>query len=363
MFKFLLLPLSFIYGSIIAIRNKLFDYGILKTHEFRIPIISIGNITVGGTGKTPHVEFLVDLLKEQFKIAVLSRGYKRKSKGFVLADENATCGKIGDEPKQIKKKFPAVNVAVMADRVKGINKLCNLFPDLEILLLDDAFQHRHVKPGLSILLINYNMPLGEDHLLPYGNLRENPIQRKRANIIIVTKTPKNLKPIDQRIIYKKLNIYPYQNLYFTTIEYGALKPVFNTKQGNIKLTESSPKQFEHIIIVSGIANTQLLTEYLKEFAEKTSHLKYPDHYNFKAKDLKKITDTYTNSNSKNKIIITTEKDAMRLCELRLENKDLINHLYYLPMKVKFLHDEKENFSNLIVDYVKKNKRNFRLYKK
>lgn len=209
----LLMPVSWVYGLAIWVRNNLFDMGILRTQTFKMPIISIGNITVGGTGKTPHTEYLIQLLKPNHKVAVLSRGYKRLTSGFVEAAENSEATEIGDEPRQIKQKFPDVHVVVDANRVHGIQLLMDLYPDLDAILLDDAFQHRYVQAGLSILLVDYNRPIDEDFLLPAGNLRESEYARFRAHIIIVTKCPKVIKPIEQRIVQKKLNIRPYQSLF------------------------------------------------------------------------------------------------------------------------------------------------------
>ena len=207
-------PLSLIYGIVVWIRNVMFDINILKSKEFTIPVISVGNITVGGTGKTPHVEYLIRLLKDEFKIATLSRGYKRKSFGFVLANESSTVIEIGDEPRQIKQKFPEIAVAVDSNRVKGINKLLQSEKNLNAIILDDAFQHRYVSPGLSILLVDYNNPLKDDYLLPFGRLREQAGERQRADIIIVTKCPSKIKPIDQRLLEKDLKMFAYQKLFF-----------------------------------------------------------------------------------------------------------------------------------------------------
>lgn len=360
MFRLLLYPIAIIYGIIIYIRNKMFDFGVLSTYEFDIPVISVGNITVGGTGKTPHIEYLVGLLHGNFKIATLSRGYKRKTRGFLLANENSKCADIGDEPKQIKHKFSSIAVAVMADRVKGINTLCDKFPTLEVVLLDDAFQHRYVKPGLSILLLDYNRPVNEDHYLPYGRLRESMYQMKRANIVIVTKTPEDLKPIEKRIIYKNLKLFPYQNLYFTTIEYGKLTSVLSNEKETIPISEGT-KQFDSVLLVTGIANASLLKEYVSERTEKLVHLNYADHHKYTAKEIKKISEVYMKMQGERKIVITTEKDAMRLIENKIEEK-LAKRLYYLPMKIKFVHNDADEFNKQIIGYVKKNKRHIKVPK-
>ncbi|MGM0504272.1 MAG: tetraacyldisaccharide 4'-kinase, partial [Bacteroidota bacterium] len=203
----ILLPLSLLYGLIIYLRNRFYDYGFFKSTSFTIPIISIGNITVGGTGKTPHVEYLADLLKSEFSVATLSRGYKRKTKGFILAGDQSTAKEIGDEPRQIKQKFPNIEVAVDSKRVRGIQKLIDSNKDLDVVLLDDAFQHRKVQTNLSILLVDYNRPIDKDFMLPLGNLREQAFEKKRASIIIITKAPKDIKPIERRVLFNELHPY------------------------------------------------------------------------------------------------------------------------------------------------------------
>ncbi|MDO4802473.1 MAG: tetraacyldisaccharide 4'-kinase, partial [Prevotellaceae bacterium] len=217
------LPLSWGYGLAVFLRNELFDLGILKSQEFDIPIIGVGNITVGGTGKTPCVEYLIRLLKDDCKVAVLSRGYKRKTKGYVLANDNTPATDIGDEAFQIKQKFPEVIVAVDEKRVDGIKHLLQLNPKPDVVILDDCYQHRYVKPGINILLMDYNNMPDKDKLLPAGRLREPVSSRIRADIIIVTKCPADLKPIDFRVLTKEVGVYPYQRVYFSSIQYQALR--------------------------------------------------------------------------------------------------------------------------------------------
>lgn len=355
MLKILLLPLSLLYGIITEIRNFLYDVGILKTTEFDIPVVSVGNITVGGTGKTPHIEYLIDLISKKLVVATLSRGYKRKTSGFIIADENSTCSDIGDEPRQIKRKFPHIIVSVMANRVKGIKKLCNKFKELQVVLLDDAYQHRRVKAGISILLLDYNRPIHEDHLLPYGRLRECTYQKKRANIVIVTKIPADFKPIDRRILEKNLNLYPYQKLYFTTITYKNLNPVFesaSTKTNKIVETNS----FDDILLITGIANPQTIKDYLMPKCLRMHHLNFDDHHTFTKKDVSSITEMFNGLTSGNKIIITTEKDSVRLMEADLD-PIVKQHLFYLPIEITFIHKDKEEFNKQIMNYVTSNKRN------
>lgn len=231
-----LLPISWLYGFVVCIRNRLFKWGILKSEEFDIPVICIGNITVGGTGKTPHTEYLVKLLKDKYRIAVLSRGYGRKTKGFILAGSDSTSRQIGDEPLQIKQKFPEVLVAVDAKRTRGIHNLMALEDPPEVILLDDAFQHRYVKPSYSIVLTNYNRPAYLDKLLPAGRLRESFGHIYKASMIVVTKCPDDLKPIDYRLITHEINPYPYQSLFFTRFTYKQLVPVFADKEKKTSFT-------------------------------------------------------------------------------------------------------------------------------
>ncbi|MFC2152823.1 tetraacyldisaccharide 4'-kinase, partial [Bacteroidota bacterium] len=304
-----LFPLSLLYGLVVNIRNRLYDYRIFKSNQLNIPLITVGNITVGGTGKTPHIEYLVDLLKSDFKVATLSRGYKRKTKGFMLATKESTDREIGDEPKQIKQKFPEIEVAVDANRTNGINNLTKLNKELDVILLDDAYQHRKVTANLSILLIDYSRPIDKDFILPFGDLREQAFEKKRANIIIITKSPKDLKPIDRRIIFNELKPYPFQHVFFTTFDYDDLQYVFKSVDNNSIEIQENPE----VLLVTGIANPKLLREYIAEnISKKIQVLEYSDHFDFKEPDFKKIEQRFKSIDSSNKIIITTEKDAMRL---------------------------------------------------
>ncbi len=351
-----LLPLSLIYGFIIYIRNRLYDYGFFKSTQFNIPVLSIGNITVGGTGKTPHVEYLADLLKSEFKVATLSRGYKRKTKGFILADNQSTAKEIGDEPRQIKQKFPDIEVAVDTKRVRGIQMLLQKNKELDVILLDDAFQHRQVQTNLSILLVDYARPIDKDFMLPLGNLREQAFEKKRASIIIITKAPQNIKPIERRIIFNELRPYPFQDVYFTTFDYGNLTPVFNNTSS--KISDVEP----HVLIVTGIANPKLLENHIKEnISKKISKIQFPDHYDFKNSDLKIIEQKFNTIGSSNKIIITTEKDAMRLHKFTNIADNLKNSFFYIPINVRFLNNKTDNFNQQIIDYVRNNKKHSFLY--
>jgi tetraacyldisaccharide 4'-kinase len=356
--RLLLFPLSLLYGFGVSVRYALFSTNILREKEFNIPIISVGNITVGGTGKTPHIEYLVSILKNDFGVATLSRGYKRKSKGFKIAGENPNVSEIGDEPKQIKQKFTDITVSVCAKRVEGINRLLENDKDnkLHVILLDDAFQHRYVKPGLSILLIDYNRPITKDFLLPMGNLREKPHQMRRANIIIVTKTPITLKPIERRIMEKELNIFPYQTMYFTSLKYGNPVSVFKQKNHYLLLDDSFS-----VLLFTGISTPLPLVEYLEKQCGEISHIAFSDHHNFRLKDLMKIKNEFASIGNENKVIITTEKDAMRLQDLKFKEVIADLPMFFIPVEIDFILKDKEQFNKQILNYVRTNKRNSKLH--
>jgi len=352
MWRLLFYPFSMIYGFIVYIRNLMFDIGILPSRQFNLPVISVGNITVGGTGKTPHVEYLVRLLKAENKIAVLSRGYKRKTKGFVLATNHSSTDEIGDEPAQMKNKYPDIEVAVCEKRVTGINQLIK--QKMELIILDDAFQHRYVKPGLSILLVDFNQRIDKDHLMPAGKLREPISGSRRADIIIITKTPDNLKPIDRRLILEQIRPTPYQNLYFTGIDYGSFQALLNEKN---KFPDDfySNHELYTILLVTGIAFPNPLIEYLQNFTKDIRHLKFLDHQAYGEFKLNKIFKEYQSIENERKIIITTEKDAIKMKEINISDSNN-TEIFYIPIVIHFIEKEKE-FNQQIIDYVRKNKRN------
>jgi tetraacyldisaccharide 4'-kinase len=359
MLKMLLYPFMVIYRVLVLIRNLMFDLKIKKEHEFDIPIISVGNITVGGTGKTPHAEYILALLKKKFHVAYLSRGYKRKSRGYILSDAQSTLKDIGDEPLQIKLKFPELPVAVCEKRVKGIHRLMKE-PGLNIdaIVLDDAFQHRSVKPNINILLVDYNNPISEDSMLPMGRLREPETAKYRANVIIYTKCPSSLPPIEQRIIKKNLNIRPYQDLYFTTIVYGEITPVVK----GLKLFENDLSKYT-ILLVTGIANPQPLVDHITPKVGHIEHRKYSDHYNYTEKDLYEVYNQFSKIEANDKLILTTEKDMVRFISAQKKPDHLLENLYYIPIEIQFLDKSQELFNKKILNYVTENKSNSRLHKK
>ncbi len=347
--RLILYPLSFLYGILMMLRNFFFDLRILPVEHFSIPLISVGNLSFGGTGKTPHIEYLIRLLSPGFVIGELSRGYGRKSKGFIIVSRRSQAKFIGDEPLQLAKKFDGIKVAVDGNRKRGIQQLIQKYPDLDLILLDDAFQHRYIKPGLSILLTDYHHLFTEDYLLPSGTLREFPYGARRADIIIVTKTPKIFSPITRRRILEDINPGTHQKLLFSYLKYSDPLPVFESQQ-NIY-----PEKVKDILLITGIANNDLLCEYLQRRCSELVVMKFPDHYLFKEQDIKIIVKRFNDFLSKKKVILTTEKDVMRLKtpEFSTFLKNL--PLFYLPVEIEFHGDDKEIFNNYILNYVGQNK--------
>ncbi|MEE9350610.1 MAG: tetraacyldisaccharide 4'-kinase [Flavobacteriaceae bacterium] len=343
----ILKPIAILYGEVVKVRNTMYDKGVLSSTKFDTPTIVVGNLSVGGTGKSPQIEYLVRLLKEDYKIAILSRGYKRTSKGFHIADANSTVAQIGDEPMQFFKKFKNIIVAVDADRVHGVTQLKKIALPPDVILLDDAYQHRKIQGGFNILLTPHDNLYVDDTMLPAGDLRENVAGAKRADVIIVTKCPNELTDDKQFEITKKLAIDLTQTAYFTKIAYD--ENVYNSTT-KIQLTDL--KDYE-IILVTGIAKTKPLTEFLTSQKIKFEHLKYSDHYNFSEKDLKDIKKSFSKLKSNKKIILTTEKDYVRT----FEND---NEVFYLPIKTQFLIPngmEEKSFKTKIQRYVEQSTRN------
>ena len=357
-----LLPFSWLYGLAVIIRNELFELNILKTRRFDIPVISVGNITVGGAGKTPHVEYLIRLLKDKMKVAVLSRGYKRKSRGYVLAGNNTPMREIGDEPYQMKIKFPNIRVAVDKKRCEGIDRLTTdeETKDTDVILLDDAFQHRYVQPGINILLVDYHRLIIYDKLLPAGRLREPLSGKHRADIVIITKCPDTLNPIDYRVLSKAMELYPFQQLYFTKLEYCPLEPIFH-KGLSIPLTEIRGK---NVLLLTGIASPRQLETDINAYTGNNAltMLSFPDHHSFTQKDIRRINEAFAGMEAP-RMIITTEKDQARLMDIETLSDDVKDNIYALPIKVRFMLDKEETFNKKIISYVRKNSRNSILVKR
>lgn len=332
----LLTPASWLYGAVTGMRNWMFDSNFLKSVEYDIPIIGVGNLTVGGSGKTPHVEYIVSHLSLDYKVAVLSRGYKRKTKGFVLANSKSTPSTIGDEPYQIYQKFNGrVKVAVCESRKKGIEELLRLFPDLNVIVLDDSFQHRWVKPKVSILLTDYSKPFYKDKILPLGRLRESWRQVNRADMVIVTKCPEDLQPISFRITSKDLDLMKFQKLFFSRYDYGQLMPVFaDDALYDVSLLDLNSS--DAVMLLTGIAHPRYFVRYFRRYPFKVKVDHYPDHHDFTKKDIKDMEQKFKQMPGKRKIIITTEKDAVRLMHNPYFPKDLKPFVFYLPINVRML---------------------------
>lgn len=328
-----LFPFALIYGLITVLRNRLFDWGWLRATSFQLPVIVVGNLSVGGTGKTPQVEFLIRLLADSYKIATLSRGYKRQTKGFVLADSHDNALSLGDEPFQYHQKFPTIQVAVDANRTNGIQQLLVQKNKPNVILLDDAYQHRKVKAGLYILLTAYNDLYADDFMLPVGNLRELRKGANRAKIIVVTKCPEDLSFEEKNKIKTKLALAPNQALFFSAIAYDSY--VYST---NNSLALEAIKNQEKVLL-AGIAKPKPFFDFLKNDSDLC--VTYPDHHHFSEKDLEEIK-----AKAAGKIIITTEKDYVRLKDSSIQNQ-----LYYLPIKSKLLGNE-SLFEKLILDFIK-----------
>ena len=353
-----LLPLSWFYGLGVGLRNMLFEMGALKSKKYDVPIISVGNITVGGTGKTPHVEYLIELLKDHMNVAVLSRGYKRKSRGFVLADKDTPMTQIGDEPFQMKQKYPDIIVAVDGNRRRGIERLIEgeAGKKADIILLDDAFQHRYVKPGINILLVDYHRLVIYDELLPAGRLREPVKSKDRADIVIITKCPKDLNPMEYRVITKAMKLYPYQQLYFSTHEYDTPRLVFPEMANGEEIKSLDELRDKSVLLLTGIASPQQMEHDLAPYTSQLTPLTFGDHYAFKKKDVERINELFA-SLSGQKLIITTEKDATRLLTTEGLSDEVKKHLYVLPIHISMMQNQTDDFNNNIFKYVRKNSRN------
>lgn len=341
----LLYPLSLAYGLGSAFRNWLYNRQYFRSVRFDFPVISIGNLTAGGTGKTPHTEYLIFLLQYVYKVATLSRGYGRKSHGFLIATPQSTANDIGDEPRQFKAKFPDTIVAVGEDRVLAIPRILQEQPDVDVILLDDAFQHRSVRPGLSVLLTEYNNLFTRDNLLPLGWLREAKNNYHRADIIVVTKCPADLSEEERRKITEEIKPYPYQKIYFSNLKYGALYS-FTEYAQPIEL-----KGTETILLVCGIAKPEALMSYLQKKTKQVYLREFSDHHRFDNFDLDSIRQTYHNLGDTDKLIVITEKDAARLEPFRhwfLQNKIRI---FVQPVAVNFLANDGEKFNADILQFM------------
>lgn len=348
--KILLYPFALLYHLVVFIRNLMYDWGLFTSVSFDVPTICVGNLNLGGSGKTPTIEYLIRLLHSKHRIAVLSRGYKRKTKGFLLANPQSTCADIGDEPMQYVKNHSNILVAVDEKRVRGIRQLIAgpIPPDL--ILLDDAFQHRKLKAGLNILLTDYHGLYTKDYLIPAGRLRDSKNSAKRADIIIVTKTPIVLSPFVEKELMEELKPAAHQTVYFSFIKYGKLIPFGNHHN-------AAPHHVSSIFLVTGIANPYPLFEYLNSKCNELFHKEFPDHHEFSEKDILTLQKSFLDTIGKNKIIVTTMKDAARLADSPYFSHLKNLPLYIQPMEIGFHASKYKSFDEYILDYVRENKSN------
>jgi len=351
-YRIIFLPIALVYGIVIRFRHFLFNVGILKSQTYNYPIIGVGNLVMGGSGKTPHIEDLVRLLSDEFKVTILSRGYGRKSKGYLKANQYSKYEDIGDEPMQYFRKFKKnLVVAVDGNRRRGIKFLMEDKDKHDLILMDDSYQHRFVKPGLSILLTDIQKLYKHDYLFPVGSLRDIRSAAKRADIVIVTKTHKVLSPITRRNVKSSLNLKPHQKLYFSYIKYGNFKPLFDNDKVQI------PRRLNTILLFTGIANPYPLQEYLRLKCSEFIAMDFPDHHQYTKADILSIIAKYDSFFTKNKIIVTTEKDAMRLTNSPYISKLKNMPVFYIPIEVMIHKEDRESYKNQIVEYVRANKLN------
>ena len=341
--RYLLIPFSLIYGSIIASRNLLFDYGIFKSQSYRMPIICVGNLSLGGTGKTPHTQYIVNLLKKNYKVAILSRGYGRKTSSLQYVETTSSSSQVGDEPLQLKRNNPNCIVVTEKNRNKGVKQILIDFPKTDVILLDDGYQHRWIKAGLNILISSYTSPYYNDYLMPFGRLREYKKGAERANAIIFSKTPNNINATEKASMTKKLQLTAHQKSYFSHINYCDWKCI---RTNRVFIS----KEKQSIILVSGIANCNPLIEHLTLEGHTVNHIKFTDHHNYNKKDITNILSKYNKDNRTKKLILTTEKDATKLRSF--EDEFGSADVYYIPIEIDF--EEKERFEKQLLNYVTKN---------
>ena len=349
--KILFFPFAVIYGIITSLRNLLYDWKFLKSKSVDVHTICVGNLAVGGTGKTPHVEYLINLLQNDFKIAILSRGYKRKTSGFIQATEASTAFDIGDEPLQYKTKNPQLEVCVDANRVNGIKKILEFPEPPKVVILDDAFQHRALHCELKIVISEYNNLYLNDCMMPAGYLRESKKGIERADIIIVSKTPDKTTAIEIRNVVKDLKPLAHQHLFFTWLKYGELKGFQNPSDTIDTLNDLFRYR---VVVFTGIGNPEPMTTYLKEYASDVKHIQFPDHHTFTIQDIADVRAQLDAIEGGNKIVVTTEKDAMRLRGTDLQDIANTLPLYVLPIEVDF-KDKTQEFNDTIINYVRTNK--------
>lgn len=326
------------------IRNRLYDAHTLTAVEFDIPTIAVGNLSVGGTGKTPHVEYLIRLLKERYQVATLSRGYNRKTRGYLLAGEQSTAAQLGDEPMQFHQKFPDISVCVGEERMLAIPQLLGERPDTQVVLLDDAFQHRSIKPGLNILITEHHHPFTRDHVVPFGRLREGRKGAERADCIIVSKCPPRMSEAARQALQHEIAPLHHQRLFFTALQYGALYDMLT--QAPVTAPPNTT-----VLLVCGIARPAPLLQHLKETFGEVFLLSFPDHYYYSHSDLEKVQRELKDLPGTGKLVVTTEKDAVRLHLLQPRLEELGLSMAVMPVEISFLFGEADSFNNYIFEYV------------
>ncbi len=344
LFRLLLYPLSLLYGLITWFRNRLYDKGILSEIEFDIPTIAVGNLSVGGTGKTPHVEYLIRLLQYEYYVATLSRGYNRKTQGYLFADEEDTALTIGDEPMQFYKKFPDISISVGEERALALPQLLMDAPETEVVILDDAFQHRSVKPGINVMVTEFHHLFTQDHIVPFGRLRESRSGYKRADCIIVSKCPKELSVTEREEVLGEIKPLPRQAVFFTAIKYGRCYHYLSGETEHL-LPDTG------VVVACGIANPNPLLEELKYRVGELKLLRFPDHHFYSNEDLDKMENALSQLKSDYKVLLTTEKDAARLDLFREKIREKKLPLVIISLNIYFLFKEKPYFDQYILDYM------------
>lgn len=352
-----LYPVALFYGMGVRFRDKLFDWGILRSESFDLPVICVGNLTVGGTGKTPLSEYLIELLRREFRVALLSRGYKRKTKGFLLANKASTADCIGDEPYQVACKFTDCLVAVDENRRRGIKQLLSLPADRkpEVIVLDDAFQHRYVKPSLTILLSRYDRLCVHDELMPVGHLRAPMNRIDAVDIMIVTKCSKTMSPMDRRIIKETLALRPHQTLLFSYVNYGELTPVFPEvyqQDGSEQEVHKALTKEDEVLLIAGIASPKHYEEELQRRSKTVETMPFGDHHRLTTKDIKSITKRFESKEKNRRWLLVTEKDAARLKNQKEIPTAWKPYLYYYPIKMHFFEDSAVEFNEMIIKHIR-----------
>ncbi len=345
--KILLSPLSLLYGIGVSIRLLLYRIGILKSIKFDIPTIAVGNLSIGGAGKSPHIEYLVRLLREYINLATLSRGYQRKTKGYLEVQRNNTATEVGDEPIQFKRKFPEVVVVVSESRTLAIPQIVSTYPNIQCILLDDAFQHLPVDPGLNILLTEFSKPFTRDWLLPSGRLREPRSGYHRADVVIVSKCPTELTPGDRDQLKEELNLYSHQQIFFSYYQYKIPYYIFQSKY------KAQLDSEVDVLLICAIAGSKYLVEYLEKKVASVAALEYEDHHYFDKNDLGNLKRRFESMDGEKKVIITTEKDAMRLAEHHQFLSESKLPVFVLPIEVAFHDEDGAEFNEYVKNYLLK----------